>query len=90
MNNSTETTLVDADDFSAERRRGLIGAAAVVGLGILIGLSGCAGPLDPIITEQPDDRDPTTDPTDGTSFHGWMSEVQFAFHFGPEEPHTLG
>jgi hypothetical protein len=89
MRTSDRTTACDTG-IPSGMRRGSHLVAAVLGLGLLVGVGACTGPLDPIITEQPDDRDPTTPPGDGTSFQGWMSEVQFASGFTLDGSPSLG
>jgi len=90
MDTFTEPTPCDAETSSGRRHRVARTAVAALSLGLLLGMGACAGPVDPIIVDQPDTRDPTTDPKDGTSFRGWMSDVQLAISLTPESSSLLG
>jgi len=90
MNTFADNARSRTSPFSSASRRGTRRAPAFLALALLIGLGACVGPMDPIVTEQPEDRDPTTDPADGTAFGGWMSEAEFAFALTPGADRAFG
>jgi hypothetical protein len=90
MNTFSDAPPCGADFSSGPPRRARRSAMAALSLGLLIGIGGCTGPLDPIVNEQPDDEDPTTDPRDGTALRDWMSEVQYASALKSQAPSSLG
>jgi hypothetical protein len=90
MNSFADNARSRTSPCSSASQRGSRSAPAFLLLALLIGLGACVGPMDPIVTEQPEDRDPTTDPTDGTAFGGWMSEAEFAFAVTPNADHSFG
>lgn len=89
MKNPADFTRTSGSPTSGSRITGDHGpapraATATLILGLLLGLGACVGTVDPIIRENPEERDPTDDPADDTSFQGSMSEVRLAFATQPD------